>query len=364
MKIPYQNLNKLNRAIIKSIWNNINEVLDFKSEFDHHRYVSCFEENFAEYNGSKHALAVNSGTTALELALKGCGIGEGDEVILPSYTYIASALAVTNLNAVPVFVDIKKKMLTISPDEIEKNITKKTKAIVAVHIHGNPCEMDRICQIALQNNLKLIEDCSHAHGAEYKKIKVGNFGIGCFSCYSSKFFSGLGNSGILTSNNDQLHQYLKELIYVKNDPNLELLSRTPCKMDAIQAAILNAKLPYLNSIIQRQRTLAGIYFHGLTNFLKFQTEEPLSKHVYRELPVYFSSRDKVKKLLEKNGIETRIRYPIPLHMTNYYKQHPSRISNLSVTEEIYDQILCLPTAAHISRMQVNDIIKLLTKKSG
>ena len=102
MKIPYQNLNKLNRAIIKSIWNNINEVLDFKSEFDHHRYVSCFEENFAEYNGSKHALAVNSGTTALELALKGCGIGEGDEVILPSYTYIASALAVTNLNAVPV----------------------------------------------------------------------------------------------------------------------------------------------------------------------------------------------------------------------------------------------------------------------
>ena len=258
MSIHFENYEKENRFFREKIRNNIEAVLQLKSEHEHKRYIECLKKEFKEYNRSKYVIAVNSGTTALELALKASGVKENDEVILPSYTYISTALAISNLGALPVFVDIKEDAFTLDSKKIEEKLTKQTKVIIPVHIHGNPCDMDEIVKIAKKNNLTIVEDCSHAHGAEYKNRKVGNFGIGCFSCHTTKILSGIGNSGLITINEKEVYEKIKKMICLKNDPDLTLSKRTPCTMDAIQAAILKAKLPYLDKLIKKKREIANL----------------------------------------------------------------------------------------------------------
>ncbi|HBG61624.1 MAG TPA: transcriptional regulator [Candidatus Omnitrophica bacterium] len=342
MIINFEDYEKENAFFKEQIENNIKEVIQLKSEYEHEKYIESFEKEFAGYNSSKYVIAVNSGTTALELALKASGIKPNDEVILPSYTYISTALAVSNQGCIPVFIDIKEDTLTMDPDRIEEKITKKTKAIIPVHIHGNPCEMDTIIKIARNNKLAIVEDCSHAHGAEYNNTKTGNFGIGCFSCHSSKILSGIGNSGLITTNDNKTYELIKNMLTVTNDPALTLSQRTPCTMDAMQAAVLRAKLPYLDKIIKRKRTLANNYIKTIPNDIKYQKEENKSKHAYRDFVILTENRDNLRQHLKTTGIETKVRYTTPLHLTQYYKNSPKNKKPLPITEKTFNDLLWLP----------------------
>jgi hypothetical protein len=353
MQIRFEDYGRENKPFLKQILFNITRVSNLKSEYEHEKYVQEFEHEFANYNKSQYAIGVNSGTTALQLALKASDIEEGDEVIVPSYTYIATALAISNLGAKPVFVDIKRDTLTINPDEIEKKITKKTKGMIPVHIHGNPCDMEKIKKIAKKNNLKIIEDASHAHGAEYKGIKVGNFGIGCFSNHSSKILSGVGNSGLITTNDINIYTSIKRMIKVTNEPDLNISKRTPCNMNALQAAILKAKLPYLNELINKRIKNASLYIKNLSGLVKFQKEEKNSKHVYRDFAILVKNREKLMRYLEDAGIETKIRYRIPLHLTKYYKKLGYKKGDLPVTDEIFKKLLWLPIPYSLSKKEIN-----------
>lgn len=359
MFIPFDNYENENAPFKKQIENNIEAVVRLKSEYEHEKYIESFEKKFAEYNGSQYVLAVNSGTTALELALQASGIKKGDEVILPSYTYISTALAVSNLEAIPVFIDIKKDTLTLDPQKIEKKITRKTKMIIPVHIHGNPCEMNEIVKIAQKNKLFIVEDCSHAHGAEYNNKKVGNFGIGCFSCHTTKIFSGIGNSGLITINNKKTFEKIKNIICVKNDPNLSLSKRTPCKIDAMQAAILKAKLPHLEKIIERKKRIAASYIKNLPHDIAYQKEESNSKHVYRDFIALIDNRDELKNSLKTARVETKTRYMIPLHQTEYYRNQSHQQYNLPITNLVSRQALCLPASYIISNKEIQHICNLI-----
>ncbi|PIQ88743.1 MAG: transcriptional regulator [Candidatus Omnitrophica bacterium CG11_big_fil_rev_8_21_14_0_20_42_13] len=358
---PFEDYSQENDFFITKIIRNIEKVLELKSEHEHEKYIESFEKAFAEYNGSKYAIAVNSGTAALELALKASGIKENDEVILPSYTYISSALAVSNIGAIPKFVDIKHATLTIDPYKIQENINNKTKALMPVHIHGNPCEIDKIMEIARKNSLAVIEDCSHAHGAEYGNKKVGNFGIGCFSCHSSKIFSGMGNSGLITINNAKIYDTIKKMTYVKNNPELILSKRTPCKIDVMQTAILGAKLPYLEKIISRRRKIAYEYMKNMPTDIFYQKEEKKSRHVYRDFIILSKNREKIKARLHENSIQAKIRYNFPLHLTEYYRYLGYKDGDLPVVEKVLKKALWLPISYAMPERKIAYICDLITK---
>ena len=360
----FENYKKENILFQKQIQECFEDVLNLESEYAHEQYVKEFEEAFAEYNKTKYVVAVNSGTTALEMALHVNDIQVGDEVIVPSYTYVSTALAISYCGAIPVFADISPETLTLNPDQIEGNITKKTKAILPVHIHGNPCKMDEISRIAKKNSLIVIEDCSHAHGAEYKNKKVGNFGMGCFSCHTSKFFSGIGNSGIITTNSKDKYEKLKIMMDVRNDPDESLFKRVPCRMDAIQAGILKAKLPYLDKIIDLKRKIAKQYCSELLDLVNFQKEETGAKHVYRDFVIQQDNVGALKEYLRKKKIETKRRYTKLLHLTKYYQTFPCKRGNLVVTEEICHKLLCLPISFTLTKEVISRICSSIKEYKG
>ncbi len=360
LKITFEDYADDSRFYSAQIKENIEAVLRLRTEYEHQQYIESFEEAFARHNGSRYTVAVNSGTTALELALQLSGVKESDEVILPAYTYISTALAVSNIGAIPVFADIKKTTFTIDPEEIKGKITNKTKAIVPVHIHGNPCEMDMILEIARSRKLAIVEDCSHAHGAEYGGKKVGNFGMGCFSCHTSKIFSGIGNSGVITVNGLKEQEVLRRMLCVNDDPEMILSQRSPCRMDVVQAAILKAKLPFLRKVIERKRDIARCYREGLPDNIQCQREENNSKHVYRDFVILYPDPGGLKSHLAANGIETKIRYKIPLHLTQYYRNLLNDKSALQTTESIFNQLLWLPISYVLSEQEISYICNMIS----
>jgi len=361
MKIAFKNYSAENNPLFKKLLINISKVLNLESEYEHERYIHEFEQKFANYNGSKYTIGLDSGTTAIELALQANKIGINSEVILPSYTYISTALAVSNSEAKPVFTDIGEETLTIDPEKIKQNITKKTKAIIAVHVHGNPCNMDKILAIAKRYKLIVIEDASHASGAEYKGVKVGNFGIGCFSCHTTKILSGVGNSGLLTTNDKQLYQKILQMTEVKNDPSLNICKRTPCKISAIQVAILESKLTLLEAMIQAKRKNIAIYKNNLPVYLKYQKEEQKAVAVYRDFVVFSKQKDKIISNLQKSGIEVRNSYKIPLHLTNFYKYLKYKKGDLPITEKICERSFCLPISYRLSENDIKFVCSQINK---
>jgi len=360
--IYFDNFNAENREFLEEIIRNLAHAAKLRSEGDYRKYIENTEEEFARFNGSRFAIGVNSGTTALELALLSCGISPDDEVIIPSYTYIATGLAVSDLGAKPVFADIQEDTLNISPRSILKNITKKTKAIIAVHIHGNPCEIDEIIRIAKAHRIFLIEDSSHAHGAEYKGKKVGNFGIGCYSNHSSKVLAGIGNSGFITTNDAAIHEKIQDLINVTNDPLKNISRRTPCRMDVLQAAVLKAKIKAIDCLIARRRKIASIYQNRLKGLAQLQKEQENAKHVYRDFVVMVKKREAAKKFLEKQHVETKIRYLKPLHATRYYSA--SRKIQLPITEAVADRLLWLPISPCLKENEAQTVIEGLVSFIG
>lgn len=324
--------------------------------------VELFEEEFAKYSGTKYCVGVGSGLGALELILKGYDIGEGDEVIIPANTFIATALAVSYAGATPVLVDVDEKTYNINPELIESAITDKTKAIMPVHLYGHPCDMDPIVEIAKKHNLKVIEDSSQAQGALYKGRMVGSLGDASgMSLFPVKNMGALGDAGVVTTDDKELADKIKILRnYGSSKKYYNEYKGYNCKLDEIQAAILRVKLKYIDEWNEYRQNIASEYLKNIKND-KIMLPSILegANHVWHRFVIRTKDRDGLQKYLEEHGIQAMPHYPVPIHKQEAYTELSYLIGTLPVTEHISDEILSLPLYQYMNEDDVNKVINKL-----
>ena len=303
-----------------------------------------FERGFAQYIGARYCVGVNSGLDALTLSVRALGVGEGDEVIVPAHTYIASVLAITANRAKPVFVE-PDEFYTIDADKIEKAITIKTKAIMAVHLYGQAANMDKICRLAEGFNLRIIEDCAQSHGAKYGDKMTGTFGdAGCFSFYPTKNLGAFGDGGAVVTDNEELAAQVAMLRnYGSKEKYHNELEGVNSRLDEIQAALLQVKLSHLPTLIEERAKIADFYTKNITNTRLIL---PLTRngcnHVWHQFVLRVKKRDKFQQYLKSNGIETLIHYPIPPHLSKCYARLGCKVGDFPIAERYADEVLSLP----------------------
>ncbi|MBR5364003.1 MAG: DegT/DnrJ/EryC1/StrS family aminotransferase [Oscillospiraceae bacterium] len=319
----------------------------------------AFEKAFAEYCTSKYCVGVGNGLDALMLALKALGIGQGDEVIVPSDTYIATALAVTYVGATPVFVEPDIRTYNIAPELIEAKITDKTKAIMPVHLYGQPCDMDPIMAIAKKYHLFVVEDCAQAHGATYKGRRIGSFGDAAgFSFYPGKNLGALGDAGATVTNDKALADKVRALGNYGSDYKYHhIYQGNNSRLDEMQAAFLAAKLPHLDKMNEERRRIAKCYLDGITNpdvILPFVPDYAVP--VWHIFAVRTQKRDALADYLADKGISTNKHYPIPMHMQDCYRELNIPQGALPVAEEISATELSLPMFYGMTDEQIEFVI--------
>ncbi len=318
-----------------------------------------FETAFAEYCGARYCVGVGNGLDALMLALKALNIGKGDEVIVPANTYIASALAITYVGAKPVFVDPDIKTFNIDPSLIEASITNKTKAIMPVHLYGQPCEMDAILAIANKYGLKVVEDCAQAHGAKYKGRKVGTFGDAAgFSFYPGKNLGALGDAGAVITSNEEIATIVRALGNYGSDYKYHHVYKgNNSRLDELQAAFLSAKLPFLEKMNGDRRRIAGRYLNEIKNNavdLPYVSNDVVP--VWHIFGIRCESRDRLEEFLTKKGIGTNKHYPIPIHLQECYKDLGLAKGAFPVAEKISSTELSLPMYYGMTEEEVSFVI--------
>jgi|TARA_B100001964_G_C14227694_1_gene598460 aminotransferase EvaB len=332
-----------------------------------------FEKQFIKKNNLKYGVAVGSGTDALYIALLGLGIKQNDEIITVSNTAIPTISAIKTCGAKVRFVDVGSDYL-IKTDNIEKCISKKTKAIIPVHLYGQACDMEKICKIAKKHKLKIIEDCAQAQGAKFKNKYVGSFGdVGCFSFYPTKILGAYGNGGFISTNSVSLYKKVKRIRYYgieqnnkKNRFNNKYYANehgTNSRISEIQLSILNLKLSQVELWIKQRRKLAKIYSRGLKDTsLELPIENVKCKHVFHLYVVYHTKRDEIVKKLKENNIQTNINYPFPIHKMKAYKNKIlNKFNYLPMTEKMAKGIFSLPLYPKLKENKVLKIIKILRK---
>lgn len=324
----------------------------------------AFEKAFAKYCDSKYCVGVGNGLDALFLSLKALGIKEGDEVIVPSNTYIATALAVTYVGATPVFVEPDIRTFNIDPSRIEEAITDKTKAIMPVHLYGQPCDMDPILTIAKKHNLNIIEDCAQAHGATYKGKVIGSFGDGAgFSFYPGKNLGALGDAGAAISNNKEIADKIRSLgNYGSYYKYHHIYKGNNSRLDELQAAFLAAKLPHLDKVNEDRRRTAKKYLEGMNNpevILPYVPE--YANPVWHIFGVRCKRRDELEKFLNDAGIGTNKHYPIPMHLQECYKDLGFKEGDFPIAEEISATELSLPMYYGMTDEEIQYVIDKVNK---
>ena len=359
MNVQFSNFVPMHNEIRGNLDNAYNSVID-KSWFIRGDECKKFEEEFAEYCGVKYCVGVASGLDALILILKAMNIGKGDEVIVPSNTYIATALAVSYNGAKPVFVEPEIETFNINPSKIEEKITFNTKAIIAVHLYGRTADMDAINSIAKKYNLKVIEDAAQAHGAKYKGRKAGSLGDAAgFSFYPGKNLGALGDGGCVTTNDKALAEKIRALGNYGSDYKYHNIYKgVNSRLDEIQAAFLRVKLPNLDRWNEDRRATAKKYFEGIKNPL---IKLPLKstdefEHIYHVFVIRCDRRDELEKYLNENGIGTLKHYPIPMHEQECYKDLGIKHGELPIAEEISRTVLSIPMYYGMTDEEVNYVI--------
>ncbi len=322
----------------------------------------AFETEFADYCGTKYCIGVGNGLDALHLILRAYGIGEGDEVIVPANTYIATWLAVSYAGAKPVPVEPDKKTYNIDPALIEQAITERTKAIIAVHLYGQPADMDSINDIAKNYKLKVIEDAAQAHGAKYKGRRTGSLGDAAgFSFYPGKNLGAIGDAGAVTTNDSTLADKVKVLRnYGSKIKYYNEVKGFNSRLDELQAALLRVKLTKLDEWNERRKNIAHKYAQELSNkdiILPYVPE--WANPVWHLFVVRHQKRDELQSYLHKAGIDTLIHYPIPPHLSEAYADRGSNIGDFPTTEQIAKSVLSLPMGPHINHSQQSEIVKSL-----
>ena len=363
MKVPFVSFKPLEKELDKDLRNAFERVYA-RSWYIEGEEDSIFEKNFARYCDRKYCIGVGNGLDALFLSLKALGIKEGDEVIVPSNTYIATALAVTYTGATPVFVEPDIRTFNINPLNIEKAITAKTKAIMPVHLYGQACDMDLILDVAKNHNLYVIEDCAQAHGAKYKGKVIGSFGdVAGFSFYPGKNLGALGDAGAVVTNNEDLAKKIKALGNYGSDykyHHIYLGNNT--RLDELQAAFLNVKLPFLNKVNVERRKIAQKYLENIDNpeiILPFVPE--FAEPVWHIFGIRCKKRAELEKYLNDAGIETNKHYPIPMHLQECYKSLGFKQGDFPIAEEISETELSIPMYYGMTEQEIQYVIEKINE---
>lgn len=341
--------------IKKEVDTAIQAVID-SSLFIQGPAVKNFESNSAKYLGAKHAIGCASGTDALQIAMMAIGIQPGDEILTTPFTFVATTETIALLGARPVYVDIDPRTFNIDVNKIEEKITANTKAIMPVHLYGQPAEMDKIMEIAKAKNLVVIEDAAQAMGAEYHGKKACTIGhIGCISFYPSKNLGAFGDAGMITTNDDSLAEKLRMIIAhgSKRKYYHEVLG-VNSRLDSIQAAILNVKLAHLDEYCSERKTAAEKYNKRFKGIFEIPYELQDVKHIYHQYSIRVKNRDKMQEFLKEHGIPSMIYYPVPLHLQEAYK-YDYKYGDYPVSEEIAKDIISLPMHTELSDEQINFI---------
>lgn len=348
LQAQFRSLERELLAASESVLSNCNFILG--------KQVSEFEDAFAKFSGTKFAVGVSSGLDALRLALASLDIGTGDEVIVPANTYIATALAVTAVGARPVFVDCDQKTYNIDPNLVERAITPRTRALLPVHLAGQPADMDPLLEIAARRNLQVIEDAAQSHGATYHGQNCGSMGImGCFSFYPGKNLGAAGDGGLVTTSDEKLAQRLRQLRNYGEAKKYDHVEKgLNARLDTLQAAILNVKLPRLAEWNRKRAAHAKAYRELLADFSDVRTQSlvPDSTHVYHLFMIETERRDALKDFLHERGVQTGIHYPTPIHLQKAYADLGHKRGDFPHAEYLAPRILSLPMFAELTDTQI------------
>lgn len=364
MKVPFADFQPMHNEIRQELDAAYKRALD-KSIFIHGEECEKFEQEFATYCGAKYCVGVATGLDALYLILRAMDIGTGDEVIVPSNTYIATALAVSYTGAKPVFVEPCIDTYNIDVTKIEQAITNKTKAIIAVHLQGRAADMDAVSAIAKRHNLQVIEDAAQAHGAKYKGKKVGTFGDAAgFSFYPGKNLGALGDAGCVVTNNKEIADKVRALGNYGSDYKYHHIYKgTNSRLDEMQSAFLRVKLPHLDKWNNDRRKIAKRYLSEIKNPLiklpLVSTEE--YEHIYHVFVIRCNRRDELEKYLANNGIVTVKHYPIPMHLQDAYSDLGIKKGELPIAEEISATVLSIPMFYGMTDEQVDYVVERLNE---
>ena len=361
LPVPFVDLTAQYQSIKGEIDSAIARVIE-NTSFILGPEVEAFERAFAEYVGVRFCVGLNSGTAALHLALLAAGIGAGDEVILPANSFFATAEAVSVAGATPVFVDADAISYTIDPGKIETAITARTRAIIPVHLYGQPADLDPVFEMARRRNLLVIEDAAQAHGAEYKGRRVGGLGdIGCFSFYPGKNLGAYGEGGAIVTGDAEFARRVRLL----RDHGSEQKYRHEIigynfRLEGIQAAVLNVKLRHLDRWNELRRRHAVSYDELLKDsHLILPREMPYSRHAYHLYVVQSERRDELQQQLAQAGIQTGIHYPIPIHLQPAYASLNYQRGNFPETEKQSDRVLSLPMFAELTDEQIESVAQAI-----
>ncbi len=349
LKTQYQNLKKDIQPVIEDVCSGARFIMGPE--------LSEFEENFARFTGSRHAVGVSTGTDALMMALRAAGIGEGDEVITAANTFIATVLGISAAGASPVLVDCDEKYYTIDPEKIESAITGKTKAILPVHLYGQPADMKRILDIANAHNLLVVEDACQSHGSQFHGKTTGTFGIaGCFSFFPGKNLGAYGDGGGVVTDDAEIDDRLRMLRnYGQRKKYHHEVKGWNYRLDNLQAGILNIKLKHLAGWNASRYAAAQHYTQllaKLAEFVQTPAERPGCTHVYHLYIVRVKDRDKLQNYLQERGVFTGIHYPIPIHLLPAYTELGGKKGDFPRTEQFADEILSLPMFPEITKEQI------------
>lgn len=355
--IPFVNLKAQYQSIKPEIDAAIARVIESAS-FILGPEVESFESAFAQYVGARFCIGVNSGTAALQLALMACGLGANDEVILPANTFFATAEAVSTAGARPVFVDCDHASSTMDVSKIEAAINSRTRAIIPVHLYGQPADLDPIFEIARRHDLLVIEDAAQAHGAEYKGRRVGALGqAGCFSFYPGKNLGAYGEAGAIVTNDEEVAHRARLLRDHGSDQKYrhEIIGYN-FRLEGIQAAVLGVKLGHLDSWNNLRRAHAARYHELLKEGeLELPSEASYARHVYHIYAVQSANRDRLQERLKSAGVQTGVHYPIPIHLQPAYASLGYRVGDFPETEKQSQRVLSLPMFAELTDDQIRTV---------
>ncbi|MBF0522057.1 MAG: DegT/DnrJ/EryC1/StrS family aminotransferase [Candidatus Omnitrophica bacterium] len=363
MNVPFVDFSQQHKIVKEEVDRGLKEVFE-KGSFILGPQVKSFEENFAKYCESKYGIGVNSGTDALYLALGALHVGPGDEVILPSFTFIATALCVSYTGAKPVFVDVEDETYNMDSKKLEAAITKKTKVIMPVHLYGQAGNIEEICAIAKKHGITVVEDAAQAHGARYQGKRIGSLGkVSCFSFYPTKGLGGFGDGGMIVTSDDDVNTLARMLRdYGRTGRYDHKIKGFNSRLDTVQAVVLDAKLKYLDEW-NAMRNKMGVYYCELLKNVDGVIAPKMKEgrtHTFQTFAVrILKNRDQVVDKLKEKGVSALIHYPIPIHLQEAYKDAGYKRGDLPVSERISDEILSLPMFPHITKEQVEYVCESL-----
>jgi len=362
MNVPFLDFSEQYNIIKDEIHSGLDAVFQ-KGNFILGQEEKAFEEEFARYCEVAYCAGVNSGTDALYLALAALNIQPGDEVILPTFTFIATALCVSYTGAKPVFVDVEEQTYNIDPSKLEAAVTDKTKAVIPVHLYGQPANMDEIVVVAKKHNIKVVEDAAQSHGSRYKEKRIGSLGdIACFSFYPTKSLGGFGDGGAVVTSDQGIYEALLKLRdYGRVNRYEHTIKGYNSRLDTVQAVILSAKLKRLDEWNRMRGTAAGWYQEQLADRpdIRIPRIQPDRTHVFQTYAVRVPNRDRVLEEVQKQGVGALIHYPIPVHLQPAYQELQHKKGDFPVAEKLASEVMSLPMFPHIAEQQVEKVAQVL-----